>query len=310
MAAARTKQNINGRPKDASTSLNSNDTVGHRILDGIQDVGNAMFTNTSQFFGTDKNDLVGSYYRQIIDLVFVLGVLSSAFVSYYFSPEGIKWLVAPLIFLGLFAVEWGLHGAGRILVKAAGTDTQKKWIVAVVIVGGLFIFTDTILFIQSFTDKGGPLTVWLMKYTSFLAGGEAIVIMFLFTRAISLDDRRRAVEYHNGATADGFRSSVEDALDHLRLIGDYNKDVRRAHRIEKGLAISALIKGLGSKKAKSKRKTEAEIHSGVMATESMKLVSRKPEDLRTDLLKALDDLNTSSLELPTFNGGGISVPLN
>lgn len=310
MAATSRKRTSKSNSKESPISLGTNEAFSHRILDGIQNVGNAMFTNTSRFFGTDQNDLVGSYYRQIIDLVFVLGILSSAFVSYYFSPAGIKWLVAPLIFLGLFAVEWALHGAGRILVKAAGTDTQKKWIIAVVIVGGLFIFTDTILFIQSFTDKGGPLTIWLMKYTSFLTGGEAIIVMLLFTRAISLDDRRRAVEYHNGATADGFRSSVEDALDHLRLIGDYNKDVRRAHRIEKGLAVTALIKGLGSKKAKTKRKTEAESQSVTMATESMKLVSRKPEDLRTDLLKALDDLHTSNLELPTFNGGGISVPLN
>ena len=215
---AKTKNRRNTRSRRSK----STQSVGHRILDGAKHYGSSMFNNTSRFFGTDKADLVGSYYRQIIDLVFVLGILASAFVSYYFAPAGYKLFVAPLIFIGLFAVEWGMHGAGRVLVSAACTDVQKKWMIAVVIVGGLFIFTDSILFIQAFTDKGGAVTQWLMKYTSFLTGGEAIVILLLYTRAISLDDRRNAVMYHNGATAQGFRSSVEDALDHVRLIGEYN----------------------------------------------------------------------------------------
>ena len=287
---------------------NKHPNVGHRILDGVTNVGNAMFSNTSHFFGTDKSDLVGSYYRQIIDLVFLLGLLASAFVSWYFAPEGFKPLIAPLIFIGLFAVEWGMHGAGRVLVAAACTDIQKKWMIAVVLVGGIFIFTDTILFIQSFTHDGSELTLLLQKYTSFLTGGEAIIILFLYTRAISLDDRRNAVMYHNGATAQGFRSSVEDALDHVRLIADYNKGVRIAHRREKALAVAALLKALTQRKAKSKRSTEASTHSETMATDSMKLVSRKPEDLRADLLSALDDLNNSNLELPEFKGRGIDLP--
>ncbi len=303
MAATTTQ---NGQPKTRQRNTRRNNSSsdrspGHRILDGAKRYGSAMFNNTSRFFGTDKEDLVGSYYRQIVDLVFVLGVMASLFVSWYFAPAGYKIFVAPLIFMGLFAVEWAMHGAGRIIVQAACTDTQKKWMIAVVIVGGLFIFTDTILFIQSFTDKGGPISQWLMKYTSFLTGGEAIVMLFLFTKAISLDDRRNAVMYHNGATAQGFRSSVEDALDHVRLIGEYNAGVRSAHRTEKGLAVTALIKALTTRAAKSKRKGEANTHAQTMAEESMKLVSRKPEDLRADLLSALDDLNKSNVELPSFS---------
>lgn len=296
----------NGQPKTRKRNPRTNQTpddrgAGHRMLDSAKRYGSAMFNNTSRFFGTDKEDLVGSYYRQIVDLVFVLGVMASLFVSWYFAPAGYKLLVAPLIFIGLFAVEWAMHGAGRIIVQAACTDTQKKWMITVVIVGGLFIFTDTILFIQSFTDKAGAVTQWLMKYTSFLTGGEAIVMLFLFTKAIALDDRRNAVMYHNGATAQGFRSSVEDALDHVRLIGEYNKGVRKAHRIEKGLAVTAMIKALTTRAARSKRKTEANNHAGTMAAGSMKLVSRKPEDLRADLLAALDDLNDSNLKLPKFS---------
>ena len=289
-------------PKNGSVGTTFNRGAGHRLLNGAKHYGSAVFQNTSRFFGTDKEDLVGSYYRQIVDLVFVLGILASAFVSLYFAPAGYRLLVAPLIFIGLFAVEWAMHGAGRILVSASCTDTQKKWMIAIVLTGGLFIFTDTILFIQNFTDKAGPLTAWLQKYTSFLTGGEAVIMLFLFTKAISLDDRRNAVMYHNGATAQGFRSSVEDALDHVRLVAEYNAGVRDAHRKEKELAVGALIKALTTKNAKTKRKTEASAHAETMASNSMQLVSRKPEDLRADLLSALDDLNKSNVKLPEFNG--------
>ena len=93
----------------------------------------------------------------------------------------------------------------------------------------------------------------------------------------------------------------DPALDHVRLIGEYNKGVRKAHRIEKGLAVTAMIKALTTRAARSKRKTEANNHAGTMAAGSMKLVSRKPEDLRADLLAALDDLNDSNLKLPKFS---------
>lgn len=281
--------------------------IAHRVLDGIGDVGNKVFHNSSRFFGTDKTDLVGSYYRQIIDLVFVLGMGAGAFVSYYFAPPGYRILVAPLIFIGLFAVEWGMHGAGRVIVAAACTDAQKKWMYAVVIVGGLFIFTDTILFIQSFTHENSDITKWLQKYTSFLAGGEAIIILFLYSTAMSLDDRRNAVMYHNGATAQGFKFSVEDALEQMRLLGEYNQGVRTAHKNEKKLALDALTKALKSKAAKATRKEEAEKRSKEMAADSMELMSRNIDELSADLLAALDALNKTDLQLPDFQDKNLNL---
>ncbi len=303
----------NGQPggnsaKSKTRAYESNASgVAHRVLDGIGSVGNDVFHNSSRFFGTDDSDLVGSYYRQIIDLIFILGMGAGAFVAYYFAPEGYKILIAPLIFMGLFAVEWGMHGAGRVIVAAACTDAQKKWMYAVVIIGGLFIFTDTILFIQSFTHENSDITKWLQRYTSFLTGGEAIIILFLYSKAMSLDDRRNAVMYHNGATAQGFKFSVEDALDHMRLLGQYNQGVRKAHREEKKLALDALLKALTSKAAKAKRKEEGEKRSEQMATDSMELVSRNIDELSADLLAALDALNKADINLPDFKDKKINL---
>lgn len=282
--------------------------VGHRILDDAKRYGSSAFNNSSRFFATDKQDMVGSAYRQVVDLVFVLGVIVSAFVSYFFAPAGpLRIVIAIMLFIGLFTVEWGMHQAGRILVSASCTMEQRKWIVRIVQVGALFIFTDTILFIQGFTHEGSAVTQFLQDWTSWLVGGEAIVILLMYTHSMKFDDRRNAVMYHNGATAKGFMSSVQDALEAMYIQALSNGKVRDLHREELELSSLAFLKALSTRAAKKKRKAKADGHVDTLVDNAANGLTKPIDQLHAEIKKALDDLNGSDVDLPDFRGTGISL---
>ena len=248
------------------------------------------FSTKAGVFKNDEDDLVGSAYLQVATLIYILGVVVTGYVSIKFSPGVglLKYIFAFLLFLGLYTVEHGMHASAVILIKASATDRQKRWLVATIVLGSIFIFTDTILLVQS--EEVSEIAVWLTKYTSFLIGGEACIIFLMLTRALTLDDRRRAVEYNNGATAQAFYSAVADALHEVRLMALYNSGVRGEHTESMRLSLTALRRGIRSRGSKHTRKSKGIERGKAVVTESMRLVSRDLNDLSSDIAGAIKRL--------------------
>jgi len=179
--------------------------------------------------------------------------------------------------------------------------------VRIVQVGAFFIFTDTILFIQAYTHEGSVITLWLQKWTSWLVGGEAIVILLMYTHTMKFDDRRNAVMYHNGATAKGFMSSVEDALEAMYVQALSNGKVRDLHREELQLSAEAYLKALKTKTAKEARTAKAEEYITTMIENAANGLMTPLGELHAEMKNALDSLKGSDVNLPDFRGDGISL---